>query len=344
MFEPAKFMTKIKPKIREWEPRKYVKCWSENERYNNAQSRAFVVVLATKGCSWAKTISCFMCGYPYDGSSENATQDDILFQFQSAMKNYKNEPVIKIYTSGSFLDEQELSRECARKILEIADKSAKKIVVESRPEYITPESLNVTEGLTAEFEVAIGLESADDEILKFCVNKGFTFETFKKSAQISNEHNIKVRVYLMLKLPFLTELCAMQDVINSIKKVANYAETISINPLTIQKQTLVERLYNNNELRPPFFWSLVECLKAGKAHFKGNLVSYPVGAGSRFGIHNCGKCDAEIANAITNFSLTQELKYLENLNCDCRNHWKTFLKVEDESFGIIRNLQVLPDY
>ena len=337
MFEPAKFMTKIKPKHREWEPRKYVKCWSERETngQNEMPLDAFVVVLATKGCSWAKNIPCFMCGYPFDGSSENATQEDIISQFQSALKNYKNEPVIKIYTSGSFLDEEELSRECARKILETADKSAKKIIVESRPEYITPESLKIREGLTAEFEIALGLESADDEILKFCVNKGFTFETFKKSAQICKEHNVKVRVYLMLKLPFLTELRAMEDVINSIKKVANYAETISINPLTIQKQTLVERLYNNNELRAPFLWSLVECLKVGKAHFKGNLVSYPVGAGSRFGVHNCGKCDAEIAKAITKFSLTQELKYLENLNCDCRNYWKTFLKVEDESFGII---------
>ncbi len=94
--------------------------------------------------------------------------------------------------------------------------------------------------------------------------------------------------------------------------------TISINPVNIQKNSLVEYLFYQKRYRPPWFYSLFKCLLKA---FKNNdilnsvrIISSPSGAGTKRGIHNCLKrgCNEFMIKALKEFVLTQNINALIN--------------------------------
>ncbi len=130
-----------------------------------------------------------------------------------------------------------------------------------------------------------------------------------------------------MKPPFLSESEAIDDAVNSILKARKYTDVFSLNLTNVQKGTLVEKLWRAKLYRPPWLWSAVEVLKNAK-EIGVEILSDPVAAGKQRGPHNCGRCDSEVARAIREFSLTQDVKVLEELSCDCVRKWKMALKLE----------------
>jgi radical SAM enzyme (TIGR01210 family) len=188
--------------------------------------------------------------------------------------------------------------------------------------------------LGKKFEIAIGLETSNDMIRRDSINKGFSFSDFIRASEVAGRNNATVKAYLMMKPPFLSEGIAMNDMIRSIKDAAPFAGTISMNLCNVQKGTLVEEMNERGDYRPPWLWSAVEALKIGKESSPGTVImSDPVAAGSMRGPHNCGKCDADVAEAIRIFSTTQNTAVFNNLDCDCKELWKKVIELEDFTFG-----------
>ncbi len=295
--------------------------WKEKERLDGEIVECLTVILRTKGCRWD---SCYMCGYTKD--SYPSTERELVEQIDFAVKEKVD--VVKVFTSGSFFDDEEVPQR-VRVYLKnrINDLGVKKLIVESRPEFITKEKL--LDFSDVNLEVGIGLETANNEIRELCVNKGFTFEDFKRSAEILREEGVRVKCYLLLKPPFLSEEEAIEDALQSIDAVRNYCDVVSLNLTNVQKGTLVEKLWFSRLYRPPWLWSAVEVLK--RAHRKVDIVSDPVAAGKARGPHNCGKCDAEVARAIREYSLTQKVEVLEGLHCGCIKKWRKALELESYS-------------
>lgn len=304
----------------------YEACWTEKDVLESYVVDALVIILIGRGCSWYHKSGCSMCGYSIN-CNKSVNLVELFEQFNRAFKKFNNHKIIKIYTSGSFLDEKEISRELQIKLLKKA-KSAKKVIVETRPEYITKEKLEILKNAHNGIEIAIGLESSNDNILKNSINKGFTFKDYIRAANIINKAKIPLKTYLLIKPPFLTENEAILDAVNSLKDANKFSDTVSFNPVNIQKNTLVERLFMRGEYRTPWLWSVVEVLKRAKKISNARLMSQPV-IGRRRGAHNCGKCDSDILDVIHNFSLTQDSSVFENLGCECREEWLDLLDLED---------------
>ncbi|MHC1604580.1 MAG: archaeosine biosynthesis radical SAM protein RaSEA [Candidatus Methanofastidiosia archaeon] len=288
--------------------------WTNVELISGKVGIAKSVVLPTCGCYYD---SCFMCSYRLSCPKE--TPEDIVEIFKQDTGGEFDK--LKIFTSGSFFDKRELSQKKRKKILEItASLGVKEITVESRPEFITKDVLKESSEVldSTLLEVAIGLESANNNVLKYCINKGFTFETFVKKASLVNETDCLLKIYLLLKPPFLTEYEAMLDVVSSAKRIADMTKTISINPVSVHKDTLVERLWRRGSYRPPFLWSLVYCLNELLA-LKTTVMSHPVAVGKARGIHNCGKCEDDIIKKIDNYNLE---KTSIEATCDCKATWE----------------------
>ena len=200
------------------------------------------------------------------------------------------------------------------------------MLVESRPEFVN-DSVDKALDSVKSLEVAIGLESANDEVRQKCVNKGFRFADYESACKLLRGKGAAVRTYLLLKPPYLTERAAMDDVAGSIAKVAELSQIISVNPVNVQKGTVVENLWRKGLYRPPWLWSLIEVLKEVNIS-STRLVSAPSGGGTRRGVHNCGKCDRPMLNAIQDFSLSQDVKLLKGWDCDCREEWLDWLELE----------------
>src|SRR4030067_3849823 len=293
--------------------------WTGKDLLDSKPITALTIIFQTSGCKWG---NCTMCGYVYDSACAPPSHDDLMKQFDHAMTRCKDEDfMVKIFTSGSFLDDSEIAPDTRRLMLSRLKEDArvKKIIAETRPEYVTDEKLSqVRAALGKKFEVAIGLETSNDLIRKDCINKGFSFSDFTQASLVAKKNDVTVKAYLMHKPPFLSEGIAMNDMIHSINDASPFARTISMNLCNVQKGPLVDEMFKTGDYRPPWLWSAVEVLKRGKEANPGTVImSDPVAAGSIRGPHNCGKCDKDVADARRILSTTQAPRMFETLNCDC---------------------------
>jgi radical SAM enzyme (TIGR01210 family) len=269
-----------------------------------------------------------MCGYAREGAPSSA--EDLISQFQRALQNLSPEVrMIKIYTSGSFLDPREMPLKARDRILDMIQAcDVDRLVVESRPQYITSESSGALLS-RVQTEFAIGLETSNDLIRKHAIDKGFTFQEFVTASHVVHELGGLVKAYLLLKPPLLSEAEAMRDAISSAKEARSYADTLSLNLCNVQRDTLLEQLWKRGGYRPPWLWSAVEVLRK----VERAVICDPVGAGSKRGPHNCGRCDTSVAEAIRRHNLSQDPAIFDSLNCDCREAWRRLLSLEGGAHG-----------
>ena len=333
----------IKRKFRfeEMQLDKPVSFWIKEDRLLKKKGKEFTIILRTKGCSWALGDygGCSMCGYIQDSTIENIDQIHIINQFNYALQEKINnitsdedDFIVKIYNSGSFFDDNEISEDVREHIFKkIADiPKIKEVVIESRVDYITNEKLKKMKSILKDnhIEVAIGLETVNNYIRNKYINKGLKFKDFLDAIHLCKKNNVGIRTYLLFKPPFLNEQTAIEDCANSIQKLAELKiNTISINPLNIQKNSLVEYLFYQNRYRLPWFYSLFKCIiKACKDNnilASVRIISSPSGAGTKRGIHNCLKreCNEFMIKSLKNFVLTQDINHLirsdKNYSCDC---------------------------
>jgi len=263
---------------------------------------AFVFILKTRGCFWAHHSGCTMCGY-FNDSVPDITEKEIVQQFELALQKYQGEKIVKIFTSGSFLDEREVPLKMQIKMLRKFFEKADKVIVESRPEFI--ENISKIEPIPKNkvLEVAMGLESANDRVLKHSINKG-------------------------VKPPFLTEAEAIKDALLTARKVSDISDTLSFNPVAIHANTLVEYLWSRKLYRPPWLWSVAEILEGAAEIFDGQIKCDVVAGGRRRGAHNCGKCDGTFLKAVERFTLYQDKDAFKKLKCECREEWLDSLEIE----------------
>ncbi|MEM7820258.1 MAG: DUF5591 domain-containing protein [Candidatus Aenigmatarchaeota archaeon] len=171
-------------------------------------------LLLTSGrCAWGE---CFACGWgrligppPSMHRLKNILDEKF--------REFKKEKItgLKVFSSGSFLDDKQFPAAIRRYLVKkCIEHGIRKLTVESRPEFVTPERLADFSGIN--LTVAIGLEVADNELLKK-YHKGFTIEDYIKAAEILHAEGCKLRTYLMVGLPFVENHAA------TVKKSVEFA-------------------------------------------------------------------------------------------------------------------------
>ncbi|MEM2917882.1 MAG: DUF5591 domain-containing protein [Candidatus Altiarchaeota archaeon] len=193
-----------------------------------------VMVLNSGQCSWHK---CIFCGYGkiigVAPTFENLKKkfDDFFERLDSRADE------IKIFGSGSFLDERQIPKKARKYFIDKCKKrNIERITIESRPEFITKENLSDFCGLS--LTVAIGLEIADDKILRK-LKKGFSLKDFENAEKIIHSSGAKLRTYLLVNLPFV------KNVEKSLRTSVEYAKKFSdsivlINLLPHKNSELIE--------------------------------------------------------------------------------------------------------
>ncbi len=310
--------------------RRYVNLWTEAEALGPERVSAFVLILRTRGCYWADLKGCSMCGYAKDTLGRSATPEELAEQLARAVDRYRGEPYVKLYTSGSFLDDREVDPASREAIVAAFSGRARRLLVETLPEFATPERLEpLRRAFAGELEIALGLESTDPGVLARLVHKNAPPSEYLAAADRIRARGLRAKAYLLLKPPYLTEAEAADDVVRSVEVAAPHFDALSINPVHIQNGTVVEWLYHRRRYRPPWLWSLVDALARG-ATLRGDarLVSFPTAGGLPRGPHNCGRCDRDVLRAIETASLDQAFDGLEGLDCGCRAEWETTRRLE----------------
>lgn len=329
-------------------PRDRVKVFSKIEEttLSFGQGLAITMVIPTVGCTWAlsKSGGCSMCGYINDSTLDANTDPE--FYFDSEWKKLQQDPrfpevkAVKLYNSGSFLDPKEIPVHSQKSIMAKIAKfdHIQEFIIECLPEIINMQ-INVLKELKEIFNqkpifIGVGLETTNGYILKSYVNKPFTFENhFMKCVQNARNVGAEVKAYLLLKPPFLTEQEAIDDAINSIREAfeVSNCKIVSLNPVCVHADTLVDLLWKKHEFSPPWLWSVLEVLKQCHQNVPtdGKLMCEVMAGGLERGAHNCGECDERVLKEIEYYSLNQKFSpAIDKLDCSCKKEWEFYRKQE----------------
>lgn len=315
------------------------------EFFNDKNYKRAVVYIRSNGCEWAikSGNGCTMCGHLSEQlrTEEPLSDEEYFAQFRSVFEtiDYDEFPILNLYNNGSFFNNNEISEACRIKILKLigSNEKLKMVVLESRPEFITLEVIeNIKKYMPNTYvEIAIGFESYSDDVRIFCINKGFTRKTYEKAAKLIIENGgdlIKLRSYVLLKAPFLSEREAIDDAVRTIKYCFDLGcTTISIEGCTIQDYTLPQFLHLKGEYRTPWLWSIIEVLKQ-TAHLGKIIVGlfqfYPSASQVP---HNCTCCNDYVLERIKDYNRTLDKNVFDNLTCECKKEWETELQIPKQN-------------
>jgi radical SAM enzyme (TIGR01210 family) len=114
---------------------------------------------------------------------------------------------------------------------------------------------------------------------------------------------------------------AIENAVSSVRFAGGFSDEISINPVNVQRSTLIERVWKKGDYRPPWIWSLIETMRRCAGTVAARIMSSPSGGGTQRGVRNCGSCDKDALNAVERFSFSQNIKDLDVNPCKCRNTW-----------------------
>ncbi|WP_135853772.1 archaeosine biosynthesis radical SAM protein RaSEA [Halorussus salinus] len=329
-------------KDKTYDPHEPTRVWIDEDRTPGGVYQSLTIILNTGGCRWARAGGCTMCGYVAESVEGGSVAHEALMDQIQVCLDHEQEQIeageadgesglIKIYTSGSFLDEREVGAETRQAIAEtFADRE--RIVVESLPDFVSQEKIEDFTEQGLDTDVAIGLETATDRVRHDCVNKYFDFEDYIEASDEAEAAGAGIKAYLLMKPPFLSESEAIEDMKSSVRRCAEYAHTVSMNPTNVQRYTMVDQLYFRDGYRPPWLWSVAEVLES-TADADAIVVSDPVGHGSDRGPHNCGECDDRVQKAIKDFDLRQDPSVFEEVSCECEATWEAVVERE-KSFSL----------
>ncbi|MDZ7731330.1 MAG: archaeosine biosynthesis radical SAM protein RaSEA [Natrialbaceae archaeon] len=316
----------------QYDPYEPTRVWLDEDHTPDGVVQSLTIILNTGGCRWARAGGCTMCGYVAESVEGGSVPHEALMEQLEACLTYEaentDEPadLVKIYTSGSFLDEREVDPE-SRDAIAATFADRERIVLESLPDFVEPAALADFTDRGLATDVAIGLETATDRIRRDCVNKYFDFTDFEAACATASTVGAGVKAYLLMKPPFLTEREAIADMESSVQRclTVDGCHTVSMNPCNVQRYTMVDELYFRGGYRP---LALVSHRGSGPDRRRGAGGLHPVGQGSDRGPHNCGECDDKVARAIADFDRRQDPTVFDEVECSCRSTWEMVLERE----------------
>ena len=288
---------------------------------------AVTVILRSKGCAWWWKSGCTFCGY-FNDVRDDVTAEEMFSQWEFAKEStnqFEGCGMVKVYTSGTFFEDRENPPEWQDLVLRETAQMGLHLVVEAQAQMCTPEKISWVAERHPGCTVAIGLEAYDDRVLRFHVNKGFTTKQWHSAVEMLRDNDLRVKTYLLFKPPFMSEGDALVHTTSWLTKVAPYSDEVSVNPMNIQKNTIVDRLFRNKEYRPPWLWSLVEMITRSQEQLGDNrcrIIVHPTAGGKIRGAHNCGECDSEVVAAIERYSVSGDTSEFDHLKCMCQSHWR----------------------
>ena len=299
------------------------------------QTNRLMLVLRTPPCEYNE---CTMCGFD-NNAGRNVRLNNIQQQYQNGIKgeDFSDIRRIDFPTAGSFYNDRELSPESRNYLFsEVSKLSVDSVMVETRVDYLTKEKVMESKSYLRDdqnLELAIGLESADDNIRNKVLRKGLSKKGFEDFADICKNTDSQLLAYVLIKSSTLTEAEAVEDAIQTadyVYKVANkrgVKARIVFKPMFIPEGTELEEQYLDGKYQLPKLWTTIEAVKRTTQLKSYQSNSIFVGmfdedlSDDRFS-SNCDECNSEVAEALKNFNGTQDVSELERLSCECKEEWE----------------------
>jgi radical SAM enzyme (TIGR01210 family) len=293
---------------------------------------------------------CVFCGFLNNHSPISASAVISVFKEAVSSNDLNNVHRLEIYVSGSFFDDEEVSPDSRRKIIELVGKTdIKEVVLESRPEFITENSLlpfkhHINPNRVT---IAVGVETTNSRVRsKLC--KGLTTRELKSGIRQIKKAGMNFQAYLLLNPPVINnDREAVIDIVRSAEEIVNLASRIGC-PLSLALQPffLAENSFVAQErslrdhTRPPWLYTIALTLKLLDIIRNKDGYRYQIILGNEIDNVNAilipsnytregdiCSCTDTLRGYLSDINISQE-KLKENVDrvlyseCDCKTTWQ----------------------
>jgi radical SAM enzyme (TIGR01210 family) len=291
-------------------------CLQEEERAESGEVVSVATIfLVNRECPWR----CLMCDLWQNTLTDSVPPGAIPEQIDFALNQLGHAPgtpgaarQIKLYNSGSFFDSRAIPVADHHAIAE-RTRSFERVIVECHPALVGERCLPFRDRLIGRLEVAMGLETACPEVLA-ALNKRMTLEDFARAARFLREHDISLRVFVLVKPPFMDESVALEWATRSIDFAFDCgASVVSLIPTRAGNGSL-EELAAQGSFSPPRLVTLEAAHDYGVRLQRGRVFA-DMWDVERF--TNCPRCVSARKERLRRMNLEQTV--LPRIECDCRD-------------------------
>jgi radical SAM enzyme (TIGR01210 family) len=174
--------------------------FNEKERSPGGKVKEVSAILLTnRECPY----TCLMCDLWKHTTNQTVAPGAIPRQIEHALGHLSPAGHLKLYNSGSFFDPGAVPLKDYPDIAGLVS-SFEQVLVESHTAFVNESSVEFSNMIHGELQVAIGLETVHPEILP-ALNKGMDLEDFKGRVDFLGSHGISTRAFILLGLPFISE-------------------------------------------------------------------------------------------------------------------------------------------
>ena len=246
---------------------------------------------------------CLYCDLWKNTTDETLAPGLIPTQIEFALSQLPPARHIKLYNSGNFFDPRAIPVEDHPRIAELVQ-GFQTVIVENHPRLTDGRVIEFRKRLSGEFEVALGLETIHPKVLPR-LNKGMTLDDFVRAAGFLREHEIEVRVFILLRPPYLSEELGIEWALRSIEHAfAQGARVCCVIP-TRDGNGIMEQLGREGHYAPPRLSSLERVLETALG-FRAGRVFVDLWDARRFA--TCGDCvEARLAR-LQRMNLSQRVE------------------------------------
>ncbi|MBV8631450.1 MAG: hypothetical protein JOZ83_11030 [Silvibacterium sp.] len=203
------------------------------------------IFLTNRECPW----HCLMCDLWKNTLTDSVPIGAIPAQIDYALTHLPPSRHIKLYNSGNFFDTRAIPVKDYPAIAERLS-AFERVIVECHPALIGDNCFRFQKLLPGRLEVAMGLETAHPEILEK-LNKRMTTDQFAAAAVRLREHDIDLRVFILVKPPFMDEPEALHWAQRSLHFAFDCGATVATLIPTRAGNGAMEALAATREFLPP---------------------------------------------------------------------------------------------
>jgi len=219
--------------------------FDEEERSASGEIVSVATIFLTNHeCPWR----CLMCDLWRNTLAGETPAGAIPAQIDYALRRLAGAQHIKLYNSGSFFD---------RKAIPPLDHEAikdrishfERVIVECHPALVGKDCFRFRDLLDCTLEVAMGLETVHPAILDR-LNKRMTLDQFAAAADRLVRHGIDLRVFILVKPPFMTENDSLEWASRSLDFAFDCKATAAILIPTRAGNGAMEALMDRGDFSP----------------------------------------------------------------------------------------------
>lgn len=228
------------------------------------------VFVTNRECPWR----CLMCDLWRHTLTERVAQGDVPFQIQTAFREagdaYRNARWVKLYNAGSFFDPGAIPL-ADQSIIAQSMHGLERVTLENHPTLTDARILPFRDRLgSVGLEMAMGLETAHPGVLAR-LNKRVDLDGFRRAAEFLRNQHVALRVFVLVKPPFLEETEALEWACRSLDFAFDYgAAVVTLIPTRFGNGAL-EALAAQGQFSPPRLETVEAAFRYGLSLRRGRV-------------------------------------------------------------------------